>query len=79
MNNKNYSTFDLNLATTLVTLEYKLEKLDKTDPKKVRFVFREEKDIEQTAIKFWNNEITLPALSLFNNLKNLKNRLYSNE
>ena len=75
---KKFSTFDLGLATTLTTLGYKLLELDKTNPKKVRFVFKEEKNIEQTMLKYWNDEITLPALSLFNNLKTLKNRLYSN-
>lgn len=76
---KKFSTFDLGLATTLFTLGYKLLELDKTNPKKVRFIFREEKNIEQTMLKYWNNEINLPALSLFNNLKTLKNRLYSNQ
>jgi len=76
---KKFSTFDLSLATTLTTLGYKLLELDKTNPKKVRFVFKEEKNIEQTMLKYWNDEITLPALSLFNNLKTLKNRLYSNQ
>jgi hypothetical protein len=76
---KKFSTFDLGLATTLTTLGYKLLELDKTNPKKVRFVFKEEKNIEQTMLKYWNDEITLPALSLFNNLKTLKNRLYSDQ
>jgi len=76
---KKFSTFDLGLATTLTTLGYKLLELDKTNPKKVRFVFKEEKNIEQTMLKYWNDEITLPVLSLFNNLKTLKNRLYSSK
>ena len=74
-----FSTFDLGLATTLVVLKYELILLDKTDPKKVRFVFKETKDIEQTMLKYWNNEITVPALTFFNTLKNLKNRIYSSQ
>ena len=72
-----FSTFDLGLANTLATLKYELIKLDKTDPKKVRFIFQETKDIEQTMLKYWNDEITVPALTFFNNLKTLKNRIYS--
>ena len=75
---KTFSTFDLGLATTLLTLKYELIKLDKTDPKKVRFVFKETKDIEQAMLNYWNDEITVPALTFFNNQKNLKNRIYSN-
>ena len=74
-----FSSFDLGLTTTLVTLKYELLKLDKTNPKKVRFVFKETKDIEQTMLAYWNNEITVPALAFFNNLKNIKNRIYSSQ
>jgi len=73
-----FSTYDLGLATTLITLKYELINLDKSNPKKVRFVFKEEKGIEQAMLKYWDNKIKVPALTFFNNLKTLKNRLYSN-
>jgi len=76
--NQNFSTYDLGLATVLITLGYKLLELDRTNLKKVRFVFREEKNIEKVMIDYFNDEIKLPALTLFNNQKNLKNRIYSN-
>lgn len=75
--NQNFSTYDLGLATALITLGYKLLELDKTNPKKVRFIFKEEKNIEKVMIDYFNDEIKLPALTLFNNQKNLKNRIYS--
>jgi len=77
MNQNGFSTFDLGLATVLITLGYDLLDLDKSNPKKVRFVFRRERNIEQVLIDYFNDEIKLPALSLFNNQKNLKNRIYS--
>jgi len=77
MNQNKSSTFDLGLATVLVTLDYKLLKLEKTNPKKVRFVFKEENGIEQAMLGYWNDEIKLPAQTLFNNQKMLKNRIYS--
>lgn len=76
--NQNFSTYDLGLATVLITLGYELLELDRTNPKKVRFVFREEKEIEKVMIDYFNDKIKLPALTLFNNQKNLKNRIYSN-
>jgi hypothetical protein len=75
--NKNFSTYDLGLATVLVTLDYKLIKLDKTNPKKIRFVFEEDKKIEKVMLDYWNDKIKLPALTLFNNQKMLKNRIYT--
>ena len=76
--NQEFSTFDLGLATVLVTLGYKLLKLDKSNIKKVRFIFKREKNIEQVMNDYWNNKIKLPAQTLFNNQKMLKNRIYSN-
>ena len=75
--NKNFSTYDLGLATVLVTLDYKLIKLDKTNPKKIRFVFEEDAKIQKVMIDYWNDKIKLPALTLFNNQKMLKNRIYT--
>ena len=76
--NQNFSTYDLGVATVLITLGYKLLELDRTNLKKVRFVFKEEKDIEKIMIDYFNDKIKLPALTLFNNQKNLKSRIYQN-
>jgi len=73
-----FSTFDLGLATVLVTLGYELLELEKSNPKKVRFIFKREENIEQIMNDFWNDKIKLPAQTLFNNQKMLKNRIYSN-
>jgi len=78
MNQNKFSIFDLGLASVLVTLEYELLELDKSNPKKVRFVFKREKNIEEVINDYFNDKIKLPALSLFNNQKNLKNRIFSN-
>ena len=78
MNQNEFSTFDLGLATVLITLNYELLELEKSNPKKVRFVFKREKNIEQVMIDYINDKIKLPAQTLFNNQKNLKNRIYSN-
>jgi len=77
MNQNEFSTFDLGLATVLITLGYELLELDKSNPKKVRFVFKREKNIEQAMTDYFNDKIKLPAQTLFNNQKNLKNRIYS--
>lgn len=75
--NIEFSTYDLGLSVVLVTLGYELLKLDRSNQKKIRFVFKRERNIERTANDFFNDKITLPALSLFNAQKNLKNRIYS--
>ena len=76
--NQELSFYDLGVASVLVTPGYQLVKLEKSNPKKVGFVFKREKNIEKVINKYFNNQIKLPALSLLNNQKNLKNRIFSN-
>jgi len=75
--NQEFSTFDLGLAAVLVTLNYELLELDRSNPKKIRFIFKREKNIEQVMTDYFDDKIKLPAQTLFNNQKNLKNRIYS--
>lgn len=75
--NQDFSTFDLGLAAVLVTLKYELLALDKSNAKKIRFFFKRERGIEQVINDYWDDKIQLPAQSLINNQKMLKNRIYS--
>ncbi len=79
MNQNEFSTSDLGLATVLVTLNYELLELDRSNPKKIKFVFKEEENTEKVVNDYFNDRIKLPALTLFNNQKNLKSRIYSGE
>jgi len=74
---KTYATYDLNLASTLLTLGYKLIELDRENIRKVKFVFKHRKGIEQSINDFWDDKITLPAKTLLANQKTLKNRIYT--
>lgn len=78
MNNKKYFTHDLGLACVLVTLGYPLIELEKSNPKRVGFVFKRGAGIEKVIDDFFSNQLMLPALSLLSNQKNLKSRIYSN-
>ena len=79
MNKNEFSTSDLGLATVLVTLNYELLELNRSNPKKIKFVFKEEENTEKVVNDYFNDRIKLPALTLFNNQKNLKSRIYSGE
>ncbi|MBI2451049.1 MAG: hypothetical protein HYV52_01770 [Parcubacteria group bacterium] len=75
--NQEFSTFDLGLAAVLLTLKYELLELDRSYPKKIRFIFRRERNIEQVINDYFDDKIELPAQSLLQNQKILKNRIYS--
>ncbi len=72
-----FITFDIGLASALVTLGYTLFDVDKTNPQKSQFIFKRDEQIDKMVKKYWDNTLTLPARSLIDNLKMLKNRLYS--
>lgn len=72
-----FITYDIGLASALVTLGYTLVDVDKTNPRKSQFIFHRDEQIDKIVNKYWDNTLTLPARSLIDNLKMLKNRLYS--
>lgn len=76
-----FSTFDLGLATTLNVLGFELVETDKSNIKKVNFIFKVDGrrgDIEKVSADYFNNKIQVSALSFHNEQKALKNRIYSN-
>jgi Rad3-related DNA helicase len=72
-----WTTYDLGVATALLCADFELLSLDKANPKKVLFVFRKAKNIDETANSYFADQLTLSARSFFDQLKALKNRLYS--
>ncbi len=72
-----FITFDIGLASALVTLGYTLFDVDKTNPRKSQFIFRRDEQIDKMVTKYWDNTLSVPARSIVDNLKMLKNRLYS--
>ena len=75
--NKYFETSDLGLAAALVTASYPIDHLDKHDTSKVRFVFSRDDCMDDVIQLYWANELKLSLLAYFNNLKMLKNRIYS--
>ena len=71
------STFDLGAATSLISAGYELVSMDRSNPRKVRFAFRRESGIEETLDAYWSDELDIRARTYFDNLKMLKNRIYS--
>lgn len=76
MNYKNiFETTDLALAAALYTA-CKLESLNKSDPRRVIFVFKACAEIDKLTDDFWNKRFKVDALTYFSALKTLKSRIY---
>lgn len=72
-----WTTYDLGVSAALLCAGFELLELRKTNPRKALFVFRRAKDIDKTANAYFANRLKLNARSFFDQLKALKNRLYS--
>ena len=70
-------TFDLGAAASLVTVGFELVSLDKTNPRKVQFIFRRAIGIEKVVDDYWADRLEIKARAFFDNVKMLKNRIYS--
>ena len=70
---------DLGCAAALITAGFSLLTLDRANPRKVRFIFQREAEIEKVADDFWSDRLEQKSRSLWDNIKNLKNWLYSSE
>jgi len=73
-----FTTSDLSLATTLMTDGFNLAELNRDDPRRVGFVFEDSNDLKEAIKQYWNNELLVEPQAYFNNMKQLKNRMYNN-
>lgn len=76
MNNK-YKTTDLPLCAVLCCLGYQFINIDRSNPSKVVFEFKQDERIEQIINEYWSKAIKIEPLDFFNQLKALKARIYS--
>ena len=74
---KVWTTYDLGVAAALLCCGYELWSLDRANPRKALFVFRYAETIEETANAYIADRLELNARAFFDQLKALKNRLYS--
>jgi hypothetical protein len=74
---KFFSSQELACAAALLVRGFEMSKLDKGDPRKVKFVFKGEKDIADTIKDFWDGRLPVDAQGYFNAIKRLKNQIYS--
>ena len=72
-----FYTFDLGCSAALISAGFELVSLDKANPRKVQFIFRREVGIEKVVDDYWADRLEVKARAFFDNVKMLKNRIYS--
>jgi hypothetical protein len=72
-----WTTYDLGVSTALLCAGFELLALNRNNSRKVLFIFRREENIDETANAYFADQLKLNARSYFDQLRALKNRLYS--
>ena len=75
--NQFFTTYDLNLSSTLLSLGFQIEKIERKCNRGL-FFFQESPELNQKIDEYFKDQILVSPQSLFNSLKAIKNRLYSN-
>lgn len=71
-----YKTSDLALAATL-SLRFPIRTIDRGNPGKVIFLFELTDELDVFVNRFWRNEVSVEPQAFFNQLKNIKTRIYA--
>jgi len=72
-----FTTYDLNLSATLHSLGCQIEKIERKGNKGL-FYFEDSLDLSNYLNDYFKEKILISPQALFNSLKMIKNRLYSN-
>ncbi len=77
-NDEFFYSHDLSCVAYLLCLKkYELVGLDKTIKNKVLFIIKRDKEIDTEINNYWNFETSVDAQTYFNQLKRLKNQIFS--
>lgn len=74
---ESYATYDLGQTAALVALGFPIKDINKSEPRKVQFFFERGPVLIQAVSDYWDNRLQVPARSMFDALKMLKCRIYS--
>lgn len=72
-----FTTYNLNFSAVLVASGIKLSKVDRGLGSKSLFCFENSKKTQEINDRYWRKELLIEPQLLFDSLKFLKNRLYS--
>lgn len=73
-----FTTYDLGVSAALLCAGFQLLSVDKgANQRKSLFVFKKDDGIEEVADRYFSDRLEVKARSFFDQLKALKNKLYS--
>lgn len=80
MENENYyTTSDFYCASALIAVGYSIVSLDKTNPKRVIFEFKNSSDLQKIVNLFWLRRLDLNVNAVFEAQRYLKSLIYNED
>ena len=80
MDNQFYKTADLALvAVLLLFIPDSLEVVDRGNPRKVFFCFGKNSELDSLVKRYWSRELQVEPQAFFNQLKQVKVRIYAED
>lgn len=70
-------TSDLGLAASLTAAGFSVLELDKSNPRRIEFVFEDSQKLQTAISSYWRKELMVPGMTLMESIKQLKSRMYS--
>jgi len=74
-----FHSYDIGLVAYLLCQNFELVDLDKKIRNKILFILKKNSEIDAEIKKYWNFKSSVDAQSYFNQIKRLKNQIYSSE
>ncbi len=65
--------------TTVLSLFYPIESVDKTNPRKAQFLFCRDHNLDELVNEYWRGEVKVEPQQFVNQLRIVKSRLYGEE
>ncbi len=76
---KYFYSHDIGLVADLLCQNFKLAGLDKAVRNKVLFILKKEEGVDKVVRDYWDFNSSVDAQSYFNQLKRLKNQIFSSD
>jgi len=73
---KYFSTSELSLCAALICLNFSLDSLDKTNPKRAVFILKRNKGLDEAVSNFWRRKLLIEPIAFFEAQRYLKSRIY---
>ena len=78
MTNDYFCTYDLGLATGLLSAGFEISAMDRVEAKRFQFKFVDSPELTEAIDDYFSDKLDVSARQMYDNLKMLKNRIYNN-